>query len=69
MYIAYRCKQCESVFIIPIEDIEKMEKQKRYLSCPFGHKKIGKLDKYDSLKECMDNHVYVREGRRMRQIK
>lgn len=69
MYIAYKCKICGIVFIIPTEDIEKMEKQKRYIACNFGHKQIERLGKYDSLKECMDSHVYVREGGRVRQIK
>lgn len=69
MYKAYRCKKCGVVFAIPTEDIRRMEKQGRYMACPFGHKKIIELDRYDSLKECMDNHVYVREKRRMRQIK
>lgn len=69
MYMAYRCKQCGIAFMIPTEDIIRMGKQKRYLSCPYGHRRVDELDKYDNLKECMDNHVYVREGRRMRQIK
>lgn len=69
MYIAYRCLKCGTVFIIPTEYVERMEKQKRYIACNFGHKEIEELDKYDSIKECMDNSVYVREGRRMRQIK
>ncbi|WFA10351.1 hypothetical protein [Tissierella sp. Yu-01] len=69
MYKAYRCNKCRVVFAIPTEDIRRMEKQGRYIACPFGHKEISEPDKYDSLKECMDNSVYVREGRRMRQIK
>lgn len=69
MYKAYRCKKCRTVFIIPADDINRIERQGRYIACPFGHKEIAEEDKYDSLRECMDNHVYVREKGRMRQIK
>lgn len=69
MYMAYKCLKCGTVFMIPTEDIRRMEILGRYIACPFGHKSIKKLDKYDDLKECMDNHVYVRDKRRMRQIK
>lgn len=69
MYICYECLVCKTVFIIPKIHVERMEKQNRYISCNFGHRQIRKLDKYDDLRECMDNHVYVKDGRRIRQIK
>lgn len=69
MYMAYQCRQCGTVFIIPTEYIERMEKQKRYIACNFGHRNIEKLDKYDNLKECMQERSYKRENRRIKQIK
>lgn len=69
-YVVYKCKVCQCVFILPIEHVKINENKGNYLSCPFrGHKHIVVAGSYDSLKECMDNHVWVREGRRMRQIK
>lgn len=70
MYIAYRCKRCGVVFIIPTEDVKRMEKQKRYITCPFGHKEISILNKYDDLIKCMeDQHIYKRERGAIKQIK
>lgn len=69
MYKAYECNKCGIVFIIPIEYINMIEIQGRYISCPAGHKNIDEIGKYDGIKECMDNHVYVRKGRRIKQIK
>lgn len=68
-YIAYECKVCGLIFAIPIEMLNLKQNKNRYLACNYGHKNIKELNEYDSIKECMDNHVYVREGRRMRQIK
>lgn len=69
-YIVYKCKVCECVFVLPKEYVRTNENKGNYLSCPFrGHKNIAVAGSYDSVKECMDNHVYVREGGRMRQIK
>lgn len=65
-YKVYRCCICNTIFIIPAEYIKTTG---RYLACPYGHRKIKTSGAYDSLKECMDSHVYVRESGRMRQIK
>lgn len=69
-YIIYRCKICGKSFILLSEEVRFNEKQGNYISCPFkGHKNIVVTGAYDSIKECMDSSVYVRDGRRMRQIK
>lgn len=31
-----------------------MEKEGRYIGCPFGHKHIVLLNRYDDLKKCME---------------
>lgn len=69
MYIAYRCLVCKMTFIIPTEDVERIEKSGRYIACNAGHKRIKELGKYDDLKQCMDNHVYKRERGSIKQIK
>lgn len=53
MYIAYKCKVCNTFFIIPTEDVERMELARKYIACNFGHKNIKKIKKYDDLLECM----------------
>lgn len=69
MYVAYRCKRCKVVFVIPTEYIRVMENQGRYIACPFGHKVIEKEKKYDSLRECMDHGAWKRKKGSMKQIK
>lgn len=69
-YIIYRCKICGGSFILPKNEVKLNEDKGNYLTCPFrGHKAIVVTGAYDSLKECMDNRVYVKEGRRIRQLK
>lgn len=53
MYIAYKCKVCNTFFIIPVEDVERMKAQGKYIACNYGHKNIKEIDKYADLKECM----------------
>lgn len=71
MYIVYRCRDCRKHFILLTDEVKYSEKESRYITCPYHgrHNQIEVCGRYDNLKECMDNHVYVREGRRMRQIK
>jgi len=69
-YVIYRCKICGCEFILPKQYVRINDNKGNYISCPYrGHRKVSVVGSYDSIKECMDNHVYVREGRRMRQIK
>jgi len=69
-YIVYKCKICKKTFILLTEEVRFNESKGNYISCPFrGHRNISVTGAYDSIKECMDNSVYVREGRRTRQIK
>lgn len=69
-YIVYKCKNCGCEFILPNQYVKLNESKENYISCPYrGHKNVIVIGAYDSIKECMDNSVYVREGRRMRQIK
>lgn len=69
-YITYKCKVCNKTFILLASEAEHNENQGNYITCPFrGHKNIVVTGAYDSIKEVMDNHVFVREGRRTRQIK
>lgn len=55
MYIAYYCSKCRTEFILLTDQVEIMEKAGRYVACPFGHRHyLSKLDRYDGLKECMN---------------
>jgi DNA-directed RNA polymerase subunit RPC12/RpoP len=71
MYIVYKCRSCGKHFVLFTNEVEHSEKESRYITCPYHGKHIDIIvcGRYDNLKECMDNHVWVREGRRMRQIK
>ena len=69
MYISYECNKCKTVFIMPTYDIERMERGGRYMTCPFGHRHIELLDKYDNLLECMNHRAYKRINGRIKQIK
>lgn len=55
MYVAYKCtnKDCGVTFIIPSNDVERMELAGKYIACNFGHKFPKKIGKYDDLLECM----------------
>lgn len=70
-YIIYRCKTCNKHFILHKTDVSHSEKENRYITCPFNgkHKNIVVTGAYDSIEECMSHRVYVREGRRIRQIR
>lgn len=67
MYQAYECLICKTVFIIPIEDVERMQEKGKYIACNFGHKKVKKLGKYNNILECMQQYSYARENGRMKQ--
>lgn len=71
MYIVYKCIKCRKHFILLTNEVKYSENESKYITCPyFGkHKDIIVCGRYEDLKETMDNHVFVREGRRMRQIK
>lgn len=70
-YIVYECKVCGLIIIFDREQLEIAiaENKDRYLSCNLGHRKIKKLNEYDSIKECMDNHVWKRVKGKIKQIK
>ena len=70
-YIVYKCKTCNKNFILHKTDVSHSERENRYITCPFNgkHKSIIVTGAYDSIKEVMDNSVYLREGRRVRQVK
>jgi len=52
-YIAYKCLECGLVFVITEGDANKGETLGKYLSCPYGHRHIEKLNAYEGLRECM----------------
>lgn len=70
MYTCYKCNICKIIFIIPTEDVERMEKEGKYIACNFGHKNIVLLNKYDDLRQCMEEqHIYKRDKGSIKQIK
>ncbi|MEY8415315.1 hypothetical protein AAK964_03370 [Tissierella praeacuta] len=70
-YIVYKCLNCNRSFILLASEVKYNENESKYITCPYHgkHRKIIVTGAYDSVKECMDSSVYVRDGRRMRQIK
>ncbi|MGJ0848335.1 hypothetical protein ACR77J_16715 [Tissierella praeacuta] len=70
-YIVYKCLNCNRSFILLASEVKYNENESKYITCPYHgkHRKIIVTGAYDSIKECMDSSVYVRDGRRMRQIK
>lgn len=69
-YISYECKQCNMVFILPMDGLRLAKVLGRFISCPLGHRQIEELNRYDDLLKCMEEqHVYKREGGRIRQVK
>ena len=68
-YVVYECMICRLVFAIPLEYLNRPEDKMRYLACNYGHKKIKPIGEYDSIKECMSNHVYKRDKGVIKQIK
>ena len=61
MYITYECKVCGTIFTLPKESVEWGQKNKRFMSCPYGHKKIVKLDPYEGAEKCMGANSYKRD--------
>lgn len=70
-YIVYKCLNCNRSFILLASEVKYNENESKYITCPYHgkHRKIIVTGAYDSIKEYMDSSVYVRDGRRMRQIK
>lgn len=68
MYQLYKCK-CKKEFILITECIEN--NKGHFLNCPYcGNKKIKEEGKYNSLKECMNDHdIYKRINGALRQIR
>ena len=58
MYISYRCKKCGLEIVVPTYQIKELEDKGRYIACLFGHRHLEVIDRYDSLKECMDQDSY-----------
>lgn len=59
-YIAYKCIECETVFIIPSEFINHSI---NYVSCPMHgkHRHIIVIGAYDSVHECMSHSSFERD--------
>ena len=70
-YIVYRCKVCNKHTILLGEEVTHSEKESKYITCGHDgrHKKLVVAGAYDNLKECMDNHRYVKVAGRIRQRK
>ena len=69
-YISYQCVRCTLIFIIPVDGLRLAEVTHKYLGCPLCHGEIEELNRYDDLLKCMEKqHVYKREGGRIKQVK
>ena len=53
-YVGFRCLKCGLVFIITKEGLSKGQAMDKYISCPYGHRRIEKMDPYEKLNECMN---------------
>lgn len=69
MYVTYECKVCGTIFTMTKESIEWGEKNKKYLSCPYGHRKIVELDKYADVEKCMDRDSFKRDKGAIKQTR
>lgn len=67
MYQMFKCKKCGTEMIIPTYQLNAMEDTGRYIACPFGHQHLEIIDRYDSLKECMQHDSYKKEGGKVKQ--
>lgn len=55
-YTIYKCKSCNREMILESEQVEKLIKNNKYLSCPYCKRKDLKISgKYDSLIRCYIN--------------
>lgn len=64
MYMTFECLICKTIFIIPMEDVDRMKNKGKYIACNFGHRNIREIGKYDNIRECMQQRSYSRiEGR------
>jgi len=69
IYTGYKCKTCNSEFVLLSEDVKKMAVDK-YLACPYcGSKRVSPDKIADSLKECMSEHSYRRCNGRIQQTR
>ena len=69
-YISYECVRCTLIFIIPADGLRLAEVTHKYMRCPLCHGGIKELNRYDDLLKCMEEqHVYKREGGRIKQVK
>jgi len=62
MYVAYRCNICGAEFIMLTEQLKEAEIAGRYIACPFGHRSINQIGRYDDLRQCMETtDTYTRD--------
>ena len=69
LYVTYECKVCGTIFTLPIECVEWGERNNKYLSCPYGHRKIVELDKYADVEKCMDRDSFKRDKGAIKQTR
>ena len=69
--ILHRCNVCGKHFSLYENELTHSEEEGRYITCSYKgkHKNINVVNKFQNAKECMNNRVYVKEGRRIRQLK
>ncbi len=53
-YIAFRCRDCGIVFIVPTDSERLASVLGRYWSCPLGHRRVERLNIYEGMRECME---------------
>lgn len=70
-YVVYRCKICNKHTILINAEVNHSERAGRYMTCGHDgrHRSLVVTGAYDNLKECMDNHSYVKVAGRVRQRK
>ena len=61
MYITYKCRVCDCIFTMTRECVKWGQDNNKYISCPYGHRKLVKIDPYEDLEKCMGRDSYKRD--------
>ncbi len=70
-YIIYKCLECNKHFVLFTNEVEHSEQESMFITCPYHgkHKRIIVINRFESLKDCMDHDSYKRVKGSIKQTK
>lgn len=70
-YIVYKCRECNRGFVLFSNEVDHSEEESLFITCPYygKHRDIIVINKFDSLKECMEHRAYVKVRGRIKQLR